>query len=110
MLNGCYTRLLRLALDISWKAYIGNEQLYGDLPKVSDQIRKRHLQFVSHCVRFSEQVVSDLVLWKLIHGMGIVGRPIMTCVGLLCQDTGLPPAKIKTCMENRHIHCIYIWN
>ena len=62
MLDGCYTRLLRSALDISWKAHdMSNEQLYGDLLKVSVKIRKRRLQFAGHCVRSSGQVVSDLV-------------------------------------------------
>ena len=100
MLDGFYTRLLRSALDISWNAHMSNEQLYGDLPKVSDKIRKRRLQFAGHCVRSSGQVVSDLVLWKPIHGKRSVGRPIMTYVDLLYQDTGQTPAEIKTCMEN----------
>ena len=103
VLDGCYTRLLRSALDISWKAHMSNEQLYGDLSKVSDKIRKRRLQFAGHCVRSSGQVVSDLVLWKPMHGKRSVGRPIMTYVDLLCQDTGQTPAEIKTCMENRRV-------
>ena len=101
MLDGCYTRLLRSALNISWKAHVTNEQLYGDLPKVSDKIKKRRLQFAGHCLRSSGQVVSDLVLWKPVHGKRGAGRPIMTYVDLLCQDTGQTPAEIKTCMENR---------
>ena len=96
MLDGCYTRLLRSALDIRWKVHMSSEQIYGDLSKVSDKIRKRRLQFAGHCVRSSGQVVSDLVLWKPMHGKRSVGRPIMTC-----QDTGQTPAEIKTCMESR---------
>ncbi len=31
-LNGCYTRLLRCALNIDWRDHVTNEVLYGDLP------------------------------------------------------------------------------
>ena len=108
MLDGCYTRLLRSAFDISWKAHMSNERLYGDLPKVSDKVRKRRLQFAGHCVRSSGQVVLDLVLWKPLHGRRSVGRPIMTYVDLLCQDTGQTSAEIKTCMENRRVRRVII--
>ena len=30
--NGCYTRLLRTALNIHWSQFLTNEQLYGNLP------------------------------------------------------------------------------
>ena len=103
MLDGCYTRLLRSALNISWKAHITNEQLYVDLPKVSDKIKKRRLQFAGHCLRSCGQVVSDLVLWRSVHGKRGAGRPLMTYVDLLCQDTRQTPAEIKTPMENRHV-------
>ena len=100
---GAYTRLLRSALNISWKERITNEQLYGNLPKVSEKIKKRRLQFVGHCLGSSGQVVWDLVLWKPVHGKSGAGRPIMTYVDLLCQDTEQTPAKIKICMENRRV-------
>ena len=67
-----------------------NEQLYhvyGDLPKVSDKIKKRHHQFAAYCLRSSGQAVLDLVLWKPVHGKRGAERPIMTYVDPLCQDT-----------------------
>ena len=87
MLDGCYTRLLRSPLNISWKTHMTNEQFYGDLPKVSDKIKKRRLQFAGHCLRSSGQVVSNLVLLKPMYGKRGAGRPIMTYVDLLCQET-----------------------
>ena len=57
-----------------------SKKLYGDLPKESDKVRKRRLQFVGHCVRSSEQDVSNLVLLKPMHGIRSVGRRIMTYV------------------------------
>lgn len=66
-LDGCYTRLLRSALDISWKSHTSNKDLYGDLPNVSEKIKKRRLQFAGHCVRSTERVVSDLKLWNPVN-------------------------------------------
>ncbi len=103
ILDGCYTRLLRSALDVGWQSHTSNKELYGDLPRVSDKIKKRRLQFAGHCLRSSGQVVSDLVLWTPMHGKRSVGRPTRTYVDLLCQDTGQTPAELKTCMEDRRV-------
>ena len=37
-LDGCYTRMLRATLDISWKSHITNKELYGDLPKITAKL------------------------------------------------------------------------
>ena len=103
ILDGCYTRLLRSALDVSWKAHMTNEELYGDLPRVSEKIGKRRLQFAGHCVRSSGQVVSDLVLWKPTHGKRSAGRPNKTYVDILCQDTSLTPDEMENCMRDRRV-------
>ena len=103
MLDGCYTRLLRTALNVSWKAHMTNQDLYGDLPRVSEKIRKRRLQFAGHCMRRTGQVITDVLLWKPLHGKRSVGRPITTYVNLLCQDTGLSPVELRTCMEDRSV-------
>ena len=34
-LNGCYTRMLRMCLNVSWKQKLTNEQLYQELPPVA---------------------------------------------------------------------------
>ena len=34
-LNGVYTRLLRMALGVTWRQHLTNEELYQDLPLVS---------------------------------------------------------------------------
>jgi len=48
-LDGCYTRMLRKALNISWRAHFTNELLYGDLPNISTMIRTRRLKLAGHC-------------------------------------------------------------
>ena len=43
-INGTYTRMLRKALNFYWSSHLANEELYGDLPRVSDKIASRILQ------------------------------------------------------------------
>ena len=37
-INGCYTRMLRMALNIRWPQTINNSELYGNIPKPSVMI------------------------------------------------------------------------
>ena len=53
-IDGCYTRLLCMAQNISWKSKTNNEQLYNGLPKVTDIISERMLNLAGHCVRHKE--------------------------------------------------------
>ena len=39
-LDGCYTRMLRMAMNVTWKQHLTNEQLYQDLPRVSKRFSK----------------------------------------------------------------------
>ena len=48
-LDGTYTRLLRHALNINWRQHVTNIELYRNLPKISDTIRKRRLRLAGHC-------------------------------------------------------------
>ena len=50
MLDGVYTRMLRVALNMSWKDHITNVNLYGKLPRLSDKIRQRRMRLAGHCV------------------------------------------------------------
>ena len=66
-LDGVYTRMLRAALNVSWKDHVTNIDLYGYLPRLSDTIRKRRMRLAGHCVRHSELTASELILWKEDH-------------------------------------------
>ena len=50
-IDGCYTHLLRRALNVSWKAHMTNKELYGDLPTLSSTICQRRMRFAGHCAR-----------------------------------------------------------
>ena len=43
-LNGCYTRMLRVALNVFWQGHTSNEYLYGDLPRVGDKVAARRTE------------------------------------------------------------------
>ena len=59
-LDGTYTKMLRAILNKSWKQHPTNDQLYGNIPKVSDIIRERRTRFAGHCWRSKNELASDL--------------------------------------------------
>ena len=101
-LDGCYTRLLRSVLNIHWKQHVTNAELYGDLPKISQKIRERRTRFAGHCSR-SDECVAKLILWEPKHGKRKPGRPALTYINVLKQDTGLDVNDVKTAMQDRKV-------
>ena len=79
-IDGCFTRLLRSALDVSWESRARNEDLYGELPKVTFKIQERRLKLAGHCYRHPEEIASNLVLWSPTRGRRSRGRPALTYV------------------------------
>ena len=102
-LDGCYTRMLRSALNVSWKRHMTNNELYGDISKITTKIATRRLQFAGHCKRAKERTVSELVTWRPTQGRRTKGRPRKTYVDLLQEDTGLTPKEIDTTMQDRRV-------
>ena len=45
-LDGCYARMLRMVLYVSWKDRVRNKVLYGDLPNLSFNISRRRLDWL----------------------------------------------------------------
>ena len=86
-LNGSYTRMLRMALGVSWKDKIPNNILYGDLPKLTDKIRERRLKLAGHCYRHPELVAHKLTLWTPQQGSQSRGGRTHTYIDTLLRDT-----------------------
>ena len=40
-IDGTYTKMLRMALNVSWKQHMTNGELYGSLPKMSSRITEQ---------------------------------------------------------------------
>ena len=43
-LDGCYTNMIRKVQNVTWKDYITNVQLYGDIPPLTEKIKSRRAQ------------------------------------------------------------------
>ena len=102
-LDGCYTRMLRTALNIHWNQFVTNEQLYGSLPKISEKIRRRRLKLAGHCRRRDAEIAANLVLWTPKHGQRKQGRPALTYIDLLRRDTNIPTDELSNCMRDRTV-------
>ena len=101
-IDGTYTRMLRAVTNKSWRYHLTNEQLYGNIPKISKSIRIQRMTFAGHCWRSKYEVASDLILWQPQNGNRSRGRPAKTCIDQLRDDTDLLTTdEIKTAMNDR---------
>jgi len=104
-LDGAYTRLLRTCLGVHYSEHRTNRELYGDgmiggLPRLSDSLRTRRLQFAGHCAR-SNQPVADILLWQA-PGKRRPGKQKTSFVTVLAQDSHTPREGLKRSMKNRN--------
>ena len=103
-LDEVYARMLRMALNISWKQHLKNEQLYGRLLKVSSKIAARRLNLAGHLMQHPEEMASSLVLWQPSIGTTIRGKKPVDCIDLPKRDTGLDNiAELQTAMYDRQV-------
>ena len=103
-MDGCYTRMLRMALNVSWQEHLSNSQLYRKMERVSTKIRTRRLKMAGHCVRHPELAVNPLVLWEPTHGRAVRGRAKLTYIELLRGDTGCASTEeLQSAMVNRDV-------
>ena len=99
-LDGCYTRMLCVVLNISKTKHVSNNTLYEGIPRVSQKVAAMRMRLAGHCHRHQELPASHLVLWEPTHGHRSRGRPTLTCV--LKKDAGArSTSELAGCMENR---------
>ena len=103
-IDGCYTRMLRMALNVSWRQHLTNEELYGNLPKISDKIREKRLRLAGHCVRHPEEEASKLIIWETQEGKRRRGRRQVTYIDNIKADTGLETTdEVFTAMKDQKV-------
>ena len=101
-IEGCYTRLLRMAKNVSWREHKTNEELYQYLPKASTKSRQRRMRLSGHCARHKEEIASKLVMWEPTEGKRSRGRRRITYIDNLLEDAGVNnTAELQTLMEER---------
>ena len=103
-IDGLYTKLLRRALNVSWKDHVSNKELYGGIPPLSSTIRKRRLRFAGHCSRAENQPVTNLLLWSPSQGKRGQGAGIQTYPKLIKKDCNLTSdCEIQGLMADRYL-------
>ena len=86
-IDGAYTRMLRAALNASWRVHVTNKGLYD---RVS--IREQRLRFIGYYWRSKSELVSDLLLWQPFHGQ----RPAKAVIDQLSEGTGFTLSELPT--------------
>ena len=94
-LDGCYSRMLRPALNVDWKTHMTNKELYSDTLQITTKIKARRQTFAGHCERAEGCRVSKLVTWRPTKGIRSKGRPKKTYVDLLKE--------VENSMQNRRL-------
>ena len=103
-IDGCYTRMLRMALNVSWTSHTTNRVVYGRLPRVSSKIQERRMRLAGHIHRHEDLIAQELLLWEPTQGVRGRGRPALTFVDTLRSDTGLDSTMdIGTLMADRQL-------
>ncbi len=100
-LNGNFTRLLRKVLNVIWSDRMTNQQLYGQLPPITDIYRERHLRSLGHVWQREEQTLHSLLLWEPQHGKCSRGRPTTALINQICFDANLTREKLGRGMVDR---------
>ena len=103
-IDGCYTRMLRMALNVDWRQRITNKVVYGHLPRVTSKIQARRMKLAGHIQRHDELVAHNLLLWEPQHGARGRGRPPLTFVDTIRRDTELTDTEeIRRLMTDRKL-------
>ena len=101
--DGVYTQMLHMAMNVSWKQHMTNEELHGDLPKVTTKITIHRLRLAGHCVRHPEEIASQLVLWQPVHGNAGRGRKTTDFINVIKRDRNLDSIEdIRNVMLDRN--------
>ena len=102
-LDGTYTRILRMILNVHWSQKVTNEVLYGAIERISTKIRRRFLKFTGHCLRIDGDVFSDLVLLEPTHGIRRRGRPPESFIRNLECETGISASEMRVAIMNHDV-------
>ena len=99
-LDGTYMNLLRWVQNINWAEHATKENIYGNLPSISDTLMHRRLQFAGHCLIAESEVMSTLLLWD--QRLPIRNRK-RTYPQLLSRDSGIEVGELSQAMRDRAV-------
>ena len=93
--------MLRAILNKSWRQQPTRHQLYGHLPPITKTILVRQTRHAGHSWRSRDELISDVLLWTPSYGRAKAGRPALTYIQQLCEDTGCNPEDLPEAMNYR---------
>ena len=99
-LDGPYTNLLRRVQNINWAEHATKENIYGNLPSISDTLMRRRLQFAGHYLRAESEVISTLLLWD--QSLPIRNRN-RTYPQMLSRDSGIEVGELSQAVRDRAV-------
>ena len=103
-LDGAYTRMIRMALNVKWQEHRTNAEVYGNLSRVTWKIAERRCRLAGHCIRHPEEEASKTVLWVPTGGTTRRGRKNTTYIDVLKRDTGLQETnELRVAMLDRNL-------
>ena len=94
-LDGTYTRMLRMAYNISWKSHPTN----SSLTCITETVRQRRLSLAGHVTRH-EHPAGRLLLWTPPSKRRL-GRPYITLKNIIEEETGLSGKDLLSAMADR---------
>ena len=86
-------------LRISPGSHPKKAEIYGELPPISKSVAQKRARFAGHRFRSKDQVISDLLLWRLPCSRW--GNRPLTYTDTLAMDTGLNLNELAQAMANR---------
>ena len=100
-IDGDYTRMLRAALNVSWREHMTNRELYNNIPRITSSTREYKMRFAGHCWRSNNELVSDVLPWTPKHGQRSRGRPANTFVDQMVEYIECKVEELINLMDNR---------
>ena len=100
-LDCCYTKILRVVKNVSWKQHMRNEVLYGEIPEITTAIAAQRVRFSGHYWQSKDELGHQLLLWEPTHGKRACGRPRRTFIDQLADDTELQKEDLANAMNDR---------
>ena len=70
---------------------------------ITKAIQARRTRHAGHCWRSKDEIVSDILLWTPAYGQSKAGRPALTYIQQLCDDTGCNPEDLPEVMNDREM-------
>ena len=102
------TKMLRAALNKSWKQHPTKEHLYGHLCPISKIIQIRQTRHAGRCWRSKDERIRVVLLWALIHLCASVGRSTSTYLQQLFTDRGCSLEDLSEAVDDWDEWCVRV--